>query len=565
MLRGRRAFTGETGADVISAILREEPPDLESGTGVLPPAAARVVRRCLEKDPARRFQHARDLEFALEALEAGAVEPSAEKTGHRSIAVLPFKNLARGSEDAHLGMALADATITELALVHSLLVRPTAAILRYRDQPVEPQEAGRELGVDAVVDGSFQSAGSRLRVTVQLVETAGARPLWGTKIDASLEDLFAMQDEVSRKIVEALQIRLTPSDERRLAAAAPPAAPAYELYLKGRFHLFSETRLSEVNAAIECFQKALELDPGSPLAMVGLADAWSRMAFSFDPEGGWYERAEAMTERALAIAPELPEGRYLKGRMLWNPRRSFDHAGAMRELSAAIAGQPNLGEAHHWLAQVLNHVGLLDEAQFAFERALAIYPDDLATLHVGLVRLLQGRYEEGLEVSRTALSRVSSSWTLYQLAHCQLRLDRPGEAARTVDRASREFPGDVLALSLSGLLAARAGEHARARELAESVVRNRRSFGHYHHAQYDLACIHALLGEESEAVAMLRDSAGNGFPCVPFFEGDPLLGKIRSGEAYRRLISGLRAEHEGYRRLYRTLQAGSLESGPTGR
>jgi hypothetical protein len=114
-------------------------------------------------------------------------------------------------------------------------------------------------------------------------------------------------------------------------------------------------------------------------------------------------------------------------------------------------------------------------------------------------------------------------------------------------------------MSLKGLLAARAGEHARARELAESVARHRRSFGHYHHAQYDLACIHALLGEGAEAAAMLLASAGNGFPCVPFFERDPLLEKIRGGEAYRRLISDLRPEHEAYRRLYRTLRTSSGE------
>ncbi|MGH9368189.1 MAG: protein kinase domain-containing protein [Thermoanaerobaculia bacterium] len=561
MLCGRRAFAGETPADTLTAILREEPPELDTGAGGLLPACARIVRRCLAKDPQQRFQHARDLEFALEALAA----PTRETGGglaerRRSIAVLPFKNLARASDDAHLGVGLADATITELALVHSLLVRPTAAILRYRDRPVEPQEAGRELGVDAVVDGSFQSSGSRLRVTVQLVETAGGKPLWGTKIDASLEDIFGMQDEVSRKIVEALQLQLTPSDERRLAVAARPAAPAYALYLKGRFLLFSETQLSAINSAIECFEKALEADPGSPLAMVGLADAWSRMAFSFDPEGGWYERAQTLCDRALQIAPELPEARYLRGRMLWNPRSGFDHAGAIREFGAAIAGRPSLGEAHHWLAQVLLHVGLLNESVAAFERALAIYPEDLfASLHIGLARLLQGRYEEGRGMTEAALRRASSSWTYYQLAHCQLRLGLPAEAARSIERASREYPADILFLGLRGLLAARAGDAARARELAEVVVRNRRSFGHYHHAQYDLACIHALLGEETQAIARLRETAENGFPCLPFFELDPLLETVRGGAEFGRLISQLRVEQDQYRRLHAALRSESRE------
>jgi adenylate cyclase len=415
--------------------------------------------------------------------------------------------------------------------------------------------------VDAVVDGSFQSAGQRLRVTVQLIETIGARPLWGTKIDASLEDLFAMQDEVSRKIVEALQLRLTPSDERRLAAAAIPAAPAYELYLKGRFYLFSDTRLPAIDAAIECFEKALELDPQSPLAMIGLADAWTRMAFSFDPEGGWYERAEALTEKALALAPGLPEGRNLRARMLWSPRRRFDHAGAMRELSAAIAGRPSLGEAHHWLGMVLNHVGLLDEALASFERAIAISPDEYAALHIGLVRVLQGRYEESRRVTESALSRATSSWSFYQLGHCLLRLDRTAEAAKIADRAANEFPGDVLVVALHGLLAAKVGDAPKAREFADVVARGRRSLGHYHHAQYDLGCIHALLGETREAVAMLRDSAINGFPCLPFYENDPLIESVRGDAEYRRLIADLRSENDGYRRLYQSLRAAREESG----
>ena len=466
MLTGRRAFTGESDADVLTAILKDDPP-LSTGTGRLTDASARVIRRCLEKDPERRFQHARDLEFALEALSAPPRE--AEETGagrKRSIAVLPFKNLAGPSAESQLGVGLADSAITELALVQSLLVRPTAAILKYRDRPADPQEAGRELGVDAVLDGSFQSAGSRLRVTVQLVDTASGRPLWGTKIDASLEDVFAMQDEVSRRIAEALQVRLTPSDERRLAGAARPvAAPAHELYLKGRFLLFSETRLPAVTSAIECFEKALELDPDSALAMIGLADAWSRMAFSFDPDGGWYEKAEALTDRVLAVSPGLPEGHYLRGRLLWTPRRDFDHAGAMREFFAAIAASPSLGEAHHFLALLLLHVGLLEESLRAGRQALAIYPDDLATQHIGLVRLLQGHYNEGREISEDALARASSAWTYYQLAQCQIRMDRSAEAALTTERAAREYPDHVLVLSLRGLLAAVAGEAERARDV----------------------------------------------------------------------------------------------------
>jgi tetratricopeptide (TPR) repeat protein len=142
--------------------------------------------------------------------------------------------------------------------------------------------------------------------------------------------------------------------------------------------------------------------------MVGLADAWTRLSFSFEPEGGWYEKAEELCARALALEPDMPEARYLRGRILWNPRKHFDHAGAMRELSAALSGSPNLGEAYHWMGLVLNHIGLLEESVSANQHALAIYPDDMATVHIGLSRLLQGRYAEALEVTEAVLAAASA-------------------------------------------------------------------------------------------------------------------------------------------------------------
>jgi serine/threonine protein kinase/tetratricopeptide (TPR) repeat protein len=551
MLSGRRAFRGDTAADILISILRDDPPPLKS-SGEVPAGAARIVSRCLEKDPASRFQSSRDLAFALEAASA-APDRAAPRGSRRSVAVLPFQSLSRNSEEAHLGVGLADAIITELALVKSLLVRPTAAILRYQDRTADAQGAGRELGVDAVVEGSFQTSGSRLRVTVQLVETATERSLWGTKIDTSLDDVFAMQDEVSRRIVEALQLQLTPDDERRMAAAAIPASPAFNLYLKGRFHLLSDTRLPDIRAAIDCFEKALVLQPDYALAMVGLADACNRLSFSFEPEGGWYEKAEQLCERALAIEPDLPEGRYLRGSMLWNPRKRFDHARAMRELAAAITGSPNLSEAYHWMGLVLAHVGLLEESLSAYQQALAIYPNDMATVHIGLVRFFQGRWEEAREITEAVVANASSYWGWYQLSQCQIRLGLDEEASRTLDRGVAEYRGHVLFGSLGALIAARRGDAEAARRLAGGVEANPQSFGHFHHARYDLACVHGLLGDPAGAVDRLRDAAADGFPCLPFFERDPILEPVRKSAAFDALISELRPAHEGYRRLYASL------------
>jgi len=572
MLTGRRAFRADSAVETMNAILTDDPPDFsEAGARPIPPGLERIVRRCLEKDPAHRFQNARDLGFAIEAVsglsaaEAAPPTLATEKasTGKRSIAVLFFKDLARNPENAHLGVGLADATITELATVKSLLVRPTAAMLRYQDSAMDPQQAGRELGVDAVVDGSFQRAGSRLRVTVQLVRTSDGRSLWGSKIDTSLDDIFEMQDQVSRKIAEALEVELTPSEERRLARSDRPAAAASELYLKGRSHLLRGT-LSDVNAAIEAFERARDADPGFALAWAGLSSAYLSMALVFEPEGDWQARAEEACGKALAIDPQLPEGRYLHGGLLWSPRGGFDHAGAIRELLAAIAGRPSLSESHDRLAVVLDHVSNFGGSLRESSQAVAINPQDgFALVQVGLVRYHMGQYTESLKVSEEGARMTPSAWVFHQMAHCLIRLGRLDEAAALVEKSGRQYPNEVLFFPLRGVIAASVHDETRARQQIQLTIQNKKSFIHYHHAQYDIACIHALLGEKEEALQWLADAAHNGFPCYGFFEIDPLLESIRGEERFRALMSELREECAGYRRLYEELrrsQSGSAET-----
>ncbi|HEX9636193.1 MAG TPA: protein kinase [Acidobacteriota bacterium] len=556
MLAGRRAFSDSSNVETMHAILRAEPPGLAQIDPSIPAALDRIVRRCLEKRPEERFQSARDFGFALEAV-AAAAGPSGAPAGggsKRSVAVLPFKDLARSAENAHLGVGLADATITELAQVKSLLVRPTAAILRYQDSPVDPAQAGRELGVDAVLDGSFQRAGPHLRVTVQLVGSADGTSLWGAKIHTSLEDLFRMQDEVSRKIATALQIELTPADQRRLARTSRLGGAAYELYIKGRVHLLRET-LPDLRAAIESFQAAVNAEPNFALAWAALSDAYSRMAFDFEPETLWYGRAREMCDRALALDPALPEGRYLRGRLLWSPEGGFDHAGAMRELAAALAARPGLGEARVLLGMVLFHVGLVEEALGEFEAAAAIDPDNPhAHLHLASCRYHQRRFQQALELSEAAVRRAPAPWGYNLMTLCHIQLGHLDQAELTVDRLSRELPDRPAAQSLRGLIAVCRGDAEEARrQVALMAQTEKKGYGHYHHAQYDAACIFALLGEPRQAVEWLRQAARNGYPCHSFFARDRLLDRLRHDVGFQHLMDQLEAECDGYRQLYSEL------------
>jgi adenylate cyclase len=275
----------------------------------------------------------------------------------------------------------------------------------------------------------------------------------------------------------------------------------------------------------------------------------------FEPEGDWQARAEEACAKVLSIDPQLPEGRYLRGGLLWSPRGGFDHAGAIRELLAALAGRPGLSEAHDRLAVVLDHVSNFEESLRASEQALAINPQDsFSPVHLGLAYYHLGHYEKALAYSEVGARVSPSAWVYHQSAHCLLRLGRRDEATALVEKTSRQFPNEVLFFPLRGVIAASVRDGARARQQIQLTIQNKKSFVHYHHAQYDIACIHALLGEKDDALRWLADAAHNGFPCHGFFETDPLLESIRGEARFRNLMSELREECAGYRRLYEELR-----------
>jgi TolB-like protein/Tfp pilus assembly protein PilF len=561
MLSGRRAFGAGAAAEVMAAILREEP-DLAALPPEAPTAFSALLRRCLRKDAAQRPTSAHEVLSALD--EAARQHAAGERAGRRrAVAVMPFRSLVPDAEASQLGLGLADAAITELAQLRSLVVRPTSAVLRWRDQPYAPDEVVRELGVEAVVDGTLQQAGGRLRVTVQLVDADG-RAIWASKFDGAADDLFRLQDDVAREVARALELELTPADERRLHRHRQERAvsgDAYAYYLKGKAHQFRES-LDECIAAVDLFEKAREANPSFALAWAGLADNYVRIAFEFQPEGDWYARAETACARALAIDPQLPEARYVRARLLWSPHGGFDHAGGLRELAAALAGRPNLEEAWLRVGVQLWHVGSLAEAEQTLARALALSPEHMiARGHVASCRYHAGEYAQALALIAPVLEQSRSYWHHYIAAHSLLRLDRRGETAAMAQRMQAYLEGIGHSHAVRGLLAALDGDASEAERCIGRTAEAKRGFGHYHHEQYDVACIYALLGRPEKGLRWLEEAARNGYPCFPFFEHDPLLAGLRSQGGFKPLVDRMKAECAGYARLWTQLREGLSSTG----
>jgi serine/threonine-protein kinase len=545
MLAGRPAFAHDSIAETLSAVLRDDPPPL-----AVPAEVDALLRRCLSRRAPDRYAGAEEL---VDALASPMAAPPARP---RAVAVLPFRDLA-GSESGHFGLGLADATITELARLKSLVVRPTSAVLPYTGGAADLRAAGRELDVDAVVEASFQRAGDRLRVTVQVVDVREARPLWAGKIETSPADVFAVQDEVASAIARALEVELQPSPR---GAAAGPRADVYELYMRGKLHLYRET-LPDFVAAIDWFEKARAADAGFALAYAGLATAYVRMADEYQPEGDWYVRAQALCARALELQPGLPEARYTRALMLWSPPGGFEHAAAMRELLAALRAQPGLEEAHVRLSTILWHVGLLEPARRHITRALEINPAHLwARQHLASCEYQAGRYADCRELAAELRDPMPSYWVYYLHVHSLLRLGQTAAALASLDRMTHEVaPGTTH--SIRALMAALDGDAATSLREAEQAERSRKQYIHYHHAQYDMACAQAVLGRGQEAVAWLARAARNGYPCASLFQADPLLVSLRGLPEFERLLAELRAECAGYERIYAELAPTSATPG----
>lgn len=294
MLAGARAFGAPSVAEVLSAILRDEPPPLEA-----PAALQRIVRKCLAKAPAARFQSVTELRTALEQVfgtSAGELP---------SIAVLPFANMSAGKDEDYFSDGLAEEIINALAQVPGLKVTARTSAFAFRGKEVDVRKIADTLGVRTILEGSVRRAGNRIRVTAQLINAADGYHLWSQRYDREMADVFAIQDEIASAIAEALQVKLAPKPTG--AERHKPKLPAYEAYLRGRHHQFKATPGSWEKAR-ECYQQAIALDPQFALAYGDLAGLFNHaVAVGIRPPQENVPAMRTYATRALELDPALPQ------------------------------------------------------------------------------------------------------------------------------------------------------------------------------------------------------------------------------------------------------------------
>lgn len=290
----------------------------------------------------------------------------------KTIAVLPFEDLSAEQTETYLGVSLADALVNKFGGLKQISVRPTRTVLKYADSREDAQKIGRELQVDAVLDGRIQRIGDRIRLSVQLVRTADNATIWTENFDDKFSSFFAVQDSISQKVMQSLAVQMDESERRRFERRGTENAEAYQAYLRGRF-FWNKRTIENLLKSIGHFEQAIEKDPNFALAHTGLADCYQLLAeYGAATPHEAFPKAKAAANKALELDDQSAEAHtalaYTQTFYDW------DWTGAEQSFKRALELNPNYATAHQWYGEYLSVMGRFDEARVHFERAIQIDP-----------------------------------------------------------------------------------------------------------------------------------------------------------------------------------------------
>ena len=439
------------------------------------------------------------------ATTAGAVVPFAQQgQGKRLIAVLPFTNMSDEPGQEYFSDGITEDIITDLSKISGLHVVARNTVFTYKGKSVKVKQIAQELGVHFVLEGSVRKAAKRLRITGQLIDARTGEHLWADRFDRDLTDIFAIQDEITHAIVNQLKVKLLPEEQKAIKNDPTASVEAYTYYLRGRQFANAWTR-SYLLLARRMFRKAVELDPDYARAYAGIADCESALR-------DWYCREfpldgiMAMTAKALELDPDLAEAHTSRGMALHQSGRDEE---AIASFTTALALEPDLYEANFQYARFLFMHGNFEEAVYYFGRAAEIRPDDyLSPIHLMSAFRSLGRNAErkrwakiGIERAQRALDRnPENSGPAHRGALALAHMDE--------EAAAREWAGRAMAID------------------PDDIV-----------AQYNIACVYAMLGEADKALDLLERLLPNSSTYqMLWFRNDSDLDALRDLPRFQKLL-----------------------------
>lgn len=529
--------------------LRELRPDISQ-------AVAQVVMRALAKDPEQRFgsasEFAQALRLAYEDADAyetrfgatstlemqdrfattttpratGAVT-SVTGTQRRRLAILPLRNLTGDAEIEFLGFALADSVITQLAPLKSLIVRPSSAIERYRNQVADPRTIGRELQVETILSGSYLKAGNSFRVNVQLIDVLQNEILWQERIDSQFENVIALQDKICEELIRGLRLKVSENEQEAIRRDEAHNPIAYELYLRG---LAWGTSAEEHKNAIAVLRASVNLEPSYAPAWAALAGRYIN-ARGYQRDEAMFEKAEAAARRALEINPQLPAA------LFW----LAVYHGEKGELQEALVAckqllkvAPNSEYAYQAMGHAYDYAGLPDIALTLFRKAAEINPTTYPYMF-GFVLYQKGLFAEARR--ELSMKREGTKEMAYWLAVIDyVEGNRDAAAQRLADLLRDEDEGWFNCI-ITALLCAIQGERERGQQALNEILTAGQQLGGYYF--FMMAEIYAQLGDLAMSLEMVRGAIKTGYANYPFLMADPLLAPVRETEGFTEVAQAM--------------------------
>ncbi len=573
MIAGRRPFSSPTGGETVAAILRDEPAPY--ATGEHPQELDRLMARCLAKKPAERWQSARDLSFALKGLLAlpGSTQPRyggaqlrrgpllrrlvypiagllliaaaavfvrnriPAPTGIRSIAVLPLRNLSGDPEQEYFADGMTEALISNLAQIRALKVISRTSAMHYKHATKSLPEIARDLNVDAIVDGSVQRAGARVKITAQLIQASEDVHLWAKEYEGELTDVLRLESEVARAIASEIRIQLTPSERSRLSSARTVNLRAHEAYLLGRHH---QWKLNErdLKEAIAQFERAVQIDPSYAEAYAGVASAlaergvWGAGGFrAFESKAKWAAQKAIELEPNLAVAHSTLA--FMESHYNWN------WSAAEKGFQRALELDPNAPEAHTHYAVMLMALGRFPESLSHIAKARELDPvSSYVESSYGRILYRTRKYDEALIHLQRASQLDPNDYSVYpRLADVYQQMGRYTEAIAAAQKASTFSEGPALHTLRLAQIYARMGKRREALEAFEKAKSN----PNWGRSVVDIALTYAALGDNDQAFAWLERGVEQR-ELVIFVRTEPKCDSLRGDPRFDRIVEriGLR-------------------------
>ncbi|MCX6173794.1 MAG: protein kinase [Ignavibacteriales bacterium] len=602
MLSGRLPFRGEHHASMIYSLMNEEPEPINKYLTEVSSEMLHVLNRALEKDPGDRYQHIDDMVSELRRVQKQSarvsrrtigetsvhtsgekttetlnIERNTSETNHKiqsqkrirlliglgiilvlliagfigytsffgkhqsidSIAVLPFENVGADPNTEYLSDGITESLINTLSQLSNLTVMSSSSVFHYKGKDIDPQKAGKELGVKAVLRGRVTQRGDNLQISTELVNVSNNSHIWGEQYNKKLSDILTVQEEISKNISQKLSLKLIDEDEKKLTKHSTENTEAYQLYLKGRFH-WNKRNTDHLEKAVNYFNLAIEKDPGYALAYAGLASTYSLLPeYSGKPPKDFIPKAEKAAMKAMELDATLAEPHAALG---YNMNNQWDWKGAEREYKRAIELDPNYPTAHHWYGEILEQQGKLEEALSEIKRAQELDPLSpiIATLAGGVLYYMR-HYDQAIEQIKKVLELDQNFLYVHVfLGNIYVQQNKFDEAISEHQKV-RQIVGsdDPFGLGNLGYAYARSGKKNEAIKVLNQLFEfSKKGYT----LSNQIAMVYAGLDDKDQAFEWLEKGYNEQNRNLGFLKVHPMWDNLRSDSRYTTLLKKMGLE-----------------------